>query len=181
MMSKYFDLCGNYPRELPSGCWVLRGVLIAWLTLWLTGAAAAEMPKPFVPGCMHQITKQLTGKPFLLVFWSVHCPPCMKELEMLSHSPAAKGAPPVILVSTDEDATLEEVHQVLASYRLTHLESWMFADDNAQRLRYEIDPGWYGELPRAYFYDASHQRIAHSGALSKEQVQAWATTGGFAP
>jgi hypothetical protein len=36
---------------------------------------------------------------------------------------------------------------------------------------FEIDPKWYGELPRTYFLDAAHQRTGVSGVLSKEDYE----------
>jgi len=44
------------------------------------------------------------------------------------------------------------------------------------KLRFYIDPGWYGELPRSYFYDAAQQRSGHSGALTRAQLQDWLGT-----
>ena len=35
----------------------------------------------------------------------------------------------------------------------------------------EIDPQWFGELPRTYFLDSKHQREGISGALSYEDYQ----------
>ena len=32
--------------------------------------------------------------------------------------------------------------------RLAGAENWMFTDDFVERLRYEIDPQWHGEIPR---------------------------------
>jgi hypothetical protein len=53
------------------------------------------------------------------------------------------------------------------------VESWIFANDNHQQLRYAVDPRWYGELPRGYFYAADGSRRAHSGGLTRPQIEAW--------
>ena len=79
----------------------------------------------------------------------------------------------LVLVATDDIARSAEVQAFLLERGLAQVESWMFAEPNPQRLRYEIDSGWYGELPRSYFYDARHERLGVSGALNSEQIQAW--------
>ncbi|MFU8790212.1 MAG: hypothetical protein ACNA7G_14370 [Methylobacter sp.] len=50
---------------------------------------------------------------------------------------------------------------------LSGIENWVYANENTQKLQFEIDPGWYGELPRTYFFDSSHQCTGVSGTLSK--------------
>ena len=45
--------------------------------------------------------------------------------------------------------------------------------DRFAKLRYGIDPSWFGELPRSYFYDAAHNRLPHSGALNEDHIEAW--------
>ena len=49
----------------------------------------------------------------------------------------------------------------------------MFADSFAERLRFSIDPNWYGELPRSYFFDESHEFKAHSGIVSEALLAEW--------
>ncbi|MGH6831101.1 MAG: hypothetical protein ACREDG_08105, partial [Methylocella sp.] len=78
-----------------------------------------------------------------------------------------------VLISTDTPEFSEQLTAVLASHRLDIAESWVFSDAGTSRLRYAIDPGWYGEIPRSYFYDRSHRRSAFSGSLKAEQIEAW--------
>ncbi|MGE4630656.1 MAG: hypothetical protein AAEC86_09460 [Pseudohongiellaceae bacterium] len=49
----------------------------------------------------------------------------------------------------------------------------MFADNFAERLRFSIDPNWYGELPRSYFFDAKHNMSSHSGIMTKALLPGW--------
>ena len=79
---------------------------------------------------------------------------------------------PLVLISTDDRSDEAMAAMALRDFAMDGEESWIFADD-AQKLRYEIDPGWYGELPRAYFYDASHHREGVSGSLARERIEAW--------
>jgi hypothetical protein len=52
-------------------------------------------------------------------------------------------------------------------------ESWLFGDGNAKSLRHEIDPHWYGELPRNYFHDAAHDRVAVTGPIKDARMKTW--------
>ncbi|RLA17894.1 MAG: TlpA family protein disulfide reductase, partial [Gammaproteobacteria bacterium] len=67
----------------------------------------------------------------------------------------------------------DDIGKTLKKHGLGGIESWAFADPNVARLRYEIDPRWYGTLPRSYFFDSAHQRSATTGTLEKEQVEDW--------
>jgi hypothetical protein len=82
----------------------------------------------------------------------------------------------VVFVATDDAARAAEAERFLAGHGLGDRESWIFDDPNPQRLRYEIDPRWYGELPRSYCYDHTHRRVALSGKLEQEHLQRWAAT-----
>ncbi|MBE9539252.1 MAG: hypothetical protein IMF06_09235 [Proteobacteria bacterium] len=53
------------------------------------------------------------------------------------------------------------------------VDSWIFSGDFAEKIRYNIDPSWHGELPRSYFYSADHTRQAHSGTLSEQMLIRW--------
>ena len=55
---------------------------------------------------------------------------------------------------------------MLEKHHLNDVENWVFADANSQKLRFEIDPSWYGELPRTYFFDSAHNRNGNSGLLA---------------
>jgi hypothetical protein len=47
-----------------------------------------------------------------------------------------------------------------------------------ERLRLEIDSRWYGEVPRAYFYDRKHQREVRTGLVNKKFVEDWLARNG---
>lgn len=77
----------------------------------------------------------------------------------------------MVMLATDDASATDEVQQILAKNELTGLENWLFADENPQKLRYEIDPKWYGELPRTYFLNKKHDREGFSGVLSQEDYE----------
>ena len=77
----------------------------------------------------------------------------------------------MVMLTTDDASATEQVQQILAKNGLTGLENWQFGDENPQKLRYEIDPLWYGELPRTYFLNKRHEREGISGVLSQENYE----------
>lgn len=134
--------------------------------------AMAEL-KPFQKDSLTQIMARHEGRSFLLLLWSLDCPPCLKELAQLGTLNQRLSTQGVVLVSTDGPSNRIAVERTLHEFGLARLDNWIFAEDFAERLRYHIDPNWFGELPRAYFYTADHQRIAKSGVLPPELLRRW--------
>lgn len=130
--------------------------------------------RPFTAQSFAQIKSGRAGQPFVLALWSVDCPPCMVELELLGRMrDQYPGELPLVLVSTDDIALQADAEDFLKDYGLDDMPSWMFADDYAAPLRYSIDPQWFGELPRSYHFDAEHQFEAHSGIMTEAQLRGW--------
>jgi len=149
--------------------------LMGLLALSVSMKAAAEL-QLFKQDSLDQITQARTGQAFLLVLWSLDCPPCMKELKLLGKLEGEFVAHQLVLVSTDGPDNHAEVTKVLMEFKLKTLKNWAFADNFVERLRFAIDPNWFGEIPRAYFYDVTHTRKAVSGALSDEMIRVWLST-----
>lgn len=149
-----------------------RGLFI--VLLLLASVAVAENPvRPFVAGSLAHIEKEQAGKPFVLVLWSLTCAYCPKELKMLADLQKTNPALRVVLVATDTPAESAQIAKKLDDYGLSAAPRWVFADDMPERLRFEIDRRWYGEVPRTYFYDATHQREARAGLVSRADFEAW--------
>lgn len=148
----------------------LASVLLLLATI---GSAHEAQFQPFGSGSFRELVAARQGKPFLLILWSITCAPCREEFAMLRELRKSHPKLPLVLVATDDIADQATAGQVLSQYGLELEESWIFADSNAQKLRYEIDPSWYGEMPRAYFYDAAHSREAVSGTVERAKIEAW--------
>jgi len=143
------------------------------LLLALTLPAAAQELKPFVAGSIKEITAARQGKPFILGMWSLTCAHCREEFALLSGLVKKHPDLDLVLIATD---TPEESEAISATLRLSGLggaEAWVFADPFAERLRFEIDPKWHGELPRTYLYDPSHKAQAFSGKPDALQMEQW--------
>ncbi len=129
--------------------------------------------RPFTAQSFAQIKAERAGQPFVLALWSVDCPPCMVELDLLGRLRDQHPDLPLVLVSTDDIALQADAEDFLKDYGLDDMTSWMFADDYAAPLRYSIDPQWFGELPRSYHFDAEHQFESHSGIMTEAQLRGW--------
>ena len=133
-------------------------------------AESAEV-KSFVTGSYKQLLESNANKPFILVIWSITCSSCLKDMALLNKMHKANPKINMVMLSTDDASATEQVQQILTKNDLTGLENWLFADENPQKLRYEIDPKWYGELPRTYFLNKKHEREGVSGVLSQEDYE----------
>jgi thiol-disulfide isomerase/thioredoxin len=149
------------------------GFVIGLCALVLSSAAAAQELRPFEPGSLAKITAARAGRPFVLSLWSLQCPHCPQELalfgEMLKKHPGLD----LILVSTDTPDHGAAVSAALARHRLMRAEAWVYADAFTERLQYEVDRHWRGELPRTYFYSADGRVRGVSGTLDARQVEEW--------
>lgn len=148
---------------------------LALLSFALTGnmALADEGLRPFTADTLKQIEAEHAGAPFLLVLWSVHCAPCFAEMKLLSELLAQEPDLPIVLVAADTPDMREHVQDVLADYDLNRVTNYHYADAIPEKLHYAIDPQWFGELPRSYYYDAAQVRSAHSGTLERAQLEEW--------
>lgn len=152
----------------------MRKFLIIYLffALGLLATAQAEI-KPYRVGGLNKIQSHYEGQAFLLILWSHDCPPCRKELEYLEMLQQQQAITNVVLVNTDGSDEFATVEKILNAHQLLALDNWIFANPNIEKLRYSIDPNWAGELPKSYFYNATHERQAKSGSLSIEVLQRW--------
>ncbi|MFZ2405837.1 MAG: hypothetical protein WAW41_11915 [Methylobacter sp.] len=141
---------------------------LAFILLNSFNIPAQAAPSAFVPGSYQQILASNANQPFMLVVWSINCPSCLKDMELLSSIHKSRPELKMIMLAADEPSATEQIQQILEKNQLAEIENWAYADDNTQKLQFEIDPKWYGELPRTYFFDKAHQRTGVSGVLSKE-------------
>jgi len=128
--------------------------------------------KPFLSTSFQQILDSQPGQPLMLTIWSKTCTICMQKMPLLSELKKTWPTIHMITLSTDDIADSEQIRGILLQHGLETAENWIFADSNAQKLRYEIDPRWFGELPRTYFIDKTRQRKGISGGLTREQYEA---------
>lgn len=135
-------------------------------------AARAEAPRPFVAGSWAEIRAAHAGWPLLAHLWSLTCAPCLVELPRWAELARAHPDAAVVLIATDPPEDAARVAAALERAGLGGIESWQFADAFTERLRFELDPRWRGELPRTLLLDPGGAATAVRGS-DMPAVEAW--------
>ena len=141
-------------------------------------AAEPRELRPFDRNSLAAIRDAHTGRPFVLAFWSIYCEPCRDEMAQWRSLKRRYPDVPVVLVATDPPAERARIVQFLARYDPGPVETWAFADEFGERVRYAVDPAWRGELPRTYLYDAGHRAVGRSGSFEPHWIDSWLTRQG---
>jgi thiol-disulfide isomerase/thioredoxin len=132
--------------------------------------------RPFMASSRMDIEKAHQGQPMIMAFWSLDCSYCLDELSTLGEFVKQHPRVKLVLVNTDGLSTVKEVVNAIKKIRLpVAYEAWQFSEVDEERLRYSIDKTWYGELPRTYYYDNSHQVKAVSGSPDLIWLKSWAS------
>lgn len=150
-----------------------KALLALALAFSLCQPAAAGELRPFAKGEMQRILEARQGRPFALLLWSIDCPYCKVIMERFNALAREKSGLDLVVVSTDGIGERQAILTVLEAHGLGQRATWAFAGEAPERLRYEIDRRWGGELPRTYLFDARHQFTAFSGPLPETAVQQW--------
>ena len=110
----------------------------------------------------------------MIHFWGLTCGPCLVELphwgKLLGERPGLK----LVLIAADPlPQDPDRVAATLKDAGLEGSESWSFTDGFYERLRYEIDPAWAGELPRTVMIDRDGKATVLPGVADLARVRAW--------
>jgi len=127
----------------------------------------------FVKGSFAQIQQQHKDTPYIIVFWSETCAFCMKELAVFGRLIPQYPHIKLITISTDPFLEDETVQHILSSKNLENTETWVFADNFAERLYFDINPRWRGELPLTYFFDKKNTMLKHMGIVKEAELLEW--------
>lgn len=135
--------------------------------------SAAEL-RPFVRGSWKQIRQAHQGRPLVVHFWGVTCAPCMSELPKWGAMAKAKTGVDMVFVAADP-VPIEppNIDAAMARTGIAPAENWIFSDSFLERLRYEVNPQWGGELPYTVMVDAAGQTEATAGVMDLERLRAW--------
>jgi len=122
------------------------------------------------------IKKQNMGKQWLMLLWSVDCPPCFKELAIIQKLQNKDNNLAVVIINTDanNDITKERI-EIIAKFKLSSVSNFHFIEGENEQSRYIIDSNWYGELPRSYFVDRKGKFHGKSGLVKSTTIGQWLT------
>lgn len=146
-------------------------IFIAVFAIFDETRAESKELKHFTSGSYKELLHQYADKPFILTVWSTECASCIKKMPLLSELRKKMPDINLIMIATDNVANSDQVKSILTANNLDQIDNWIFAEGNSTKLRREIDAKWFGEVPRTYFIDKNHERIAISGALPREYYE----------
>ena len=144
-------------------------ILLLFSFFQTTTYATESNIQTFNNGSYQKLLVDYKDKPLVLIIWSVNCASCLKEMAFISKLHQQQPELNLIMLSVDDNAVNSRINEILTQFKLKDLEHWIFAEDNSAKLRYEIDSSWYGELPRTYFFNKTHQRTGISGVIDEEK------------
>jgi thiol-disulfide isomerase/thioredoxin len=152
--------------------WTL--LLAALLCVVSFSAAEAADPRSFERGSWAKLREAHAGRPTVIHFWGLTCAPCLVELPHWGTLQAKRPDLRLVLIAADPvPQDPERLAATLAKAGLDKTESWSFTDRFYERLRYEIDPAWAGELPRTVMIDRDGKATVLPGVADLAQVRQW--------
>lgn len=153
---------------------IMLASVIALIGLVAIGTAQARDPLPFERGSWAKLRAAHAGHPTVVHFWGLTCGPCLAELPNWARLLAERKDLGLVLVAADpgpQDPA--RLAAALDQAGLGSAESWAFADRFYERLRYEIDPVWAGELPRTEMIALDGTVTVLRGVADLGKVRAW--------
>lgn len=129
--------------------------------------------KPFGRGSWQELTKAHAGRPTIVHFWGVTCGPCKVELPQLGAFMKDHPGIDMVTISADFVPNLPEATRaMLERSGLAAAENWIF-DGFADRLRFEIDPTWQGDIPRTFLITREGEMTTIEGSAEMADLKRW--------
>jgi thiol-disulfide isomerase/thioredoxin len=137
-------------------------------------SAIAGDAMPFNRGSWEALRRAHAGHPTIVHFWGLACPPCLAELPQWSRFASERPGLDLVMVHAERPTgDPGRIKAALSRAGLESSESWMFADPFEERLRFEIDRDWQGELPRTLLIGRDGSVASLSGAADFDRIAAW--------
>ena len=146
----------------------------ALLALLLPVAAGAAPPQSFERGSWSALLEAHKGQATIVHFWGVTCGPCLAELPEWGKLAVQHHDFGLVMIDVDPAAVAPaDIAAVLYKAGLGKVESWRFADSFTERLEFEIDPQWHGELPYTLLIKRDGTVESVLGASDFAALQQW--------
>ncbi len=142
----------------------------------LADATTIEI-RPFERGSWQTIRQAHAGRSTLVHFWGVTCGPCKVELPELGKFVKANPGVDVVMIDADlVPNTPAAVRAMVSQAGLASTENWAFGDTFAERLRYEVDPKWQGDIPRTILMSKDGTTTTIEGSANISSLENWAAS-----
>jgi thiol-disulfide isomerase/thioredoxin len=146
-------------------------MLMASILMFSSSASAVDL-QSFEIDSFEQIVNAKNQQDHLVILWSFDCPPCIKELQKISDLHQQYPEYQLTLINTDSIDEQGRVKKLIQQYNLAGLDNWGFANIDEEKLRFDIDPRWFGDLPRSYFFPLQGKVKRLRGALTSAELLA---------
>lgn len=152
---------------------LLRLSLLFFLALGSLETAAAFDLKPYRRGDFAQIVGAHAGRPLILHYWSVACPACVAELGQWGKLIDERKDIDIIFINTDDEDDRARAVARLEKSSLLEAVHYGFADSFSEKLYYETDKNWRGELPFTALIAPNRPHVTVTGAVTDPAFIAW--------
>ncbi len=152
----------------------MKGAFLLLALLLPPGPARDTALRPFVRGSWAQMQQAHRGTPVIVHFWGLSCAPCLAELPQWGQLLHDRGDFNLVLVAADpvpEDPA--RLQATIERAGLASAEQWVFADSFLDRLRFEVDPDWAGELPFTVRISKDGATSSQAGTLKFSTLRDW--------
>lgn len=132
-------------------------------------ASAEDKIQALEPGGFGRIVAAVKGKPLVVMLWSLSCDYCEPTFDALADAKRNKRLEVVTIATdrADDHEAAQMIWKKLSRHGLA-ANSWAFGTAPAERLRYDIDAKWRGEMPRTYWVRSDGKIRAYSGVITPE-------------
>jgi len=152
---------------------LMRLIAIVAVALFCVPAHSAEM-RAFGRGTWTSILNEHAGKPVVIHLWGLTCAPCLTELPHWAALERDRKDMTLIMIAADPTpANADDLTVTLDNAGLQRSERWMFADAFSERLRFEVDPKWRGEMPRTILISADGKPTIMPGLADLGAIRTW--------
>jgi len=157
---------------------IVSAAAVGALLALVSGAASATEFKPYGRGSFQELREQHAGRPFVVHFWSVTCPSCLAELPDWAKIAAERKALDIVFVNADPDNDRPRAQNRIDKAGLSNLVQYGFADDFVERLYFEADKNWRGELPFTALIGADGALLTVIGTIDDPLIADWLARAG---
>lgn len=139
-----------------------------------TSLSTIASSQPFTIDALNALKQGDNATNKIVVFWSLECPPCFRELSIIQQHIKQLDPERIVLINTDDEHHYgAERDAVITEFELQQTHHFYVAGNTLATIRQAIDPNWHGELPRTYFIDQNGQWHGKSGVFSETLLLHW--------
>jgi thiol-disulfide isomerase/thioredoxin len=152
---------------------IFRSLAAATALALASSAGLALDFKPYGRGAFADIVKAHAGRPLIIHFWSVTCAPCLVELPQWAKMLGEQKDADIVFVNTDDEEDRARAQMRAEKAGLGKATHYGFSDDFAEKLYYEADTNWRGELPFTALVAPGGGVTSVTGAIDDPLVAKW--------